>query len=84
MEDFQYWPVYNTERYLEIANSFQENIIMAIEHINNDAVDSSALEYFASTKMWLKEHIMLWKNKLNTIDLEKSCFDLILYALISF
>ena len=51
MEDFQYWPVYNTESYLEIANSFQENIIMAIEHINNDAVDSSALEYFASTKM---------------------------------
>ena len=36
MEDFQYWPVYNIESYLETANSFQENTIMAIEHINND------------------------------------------------
>ena len=70
MEDFQYWPVYNTENYLETANTFQENTIVAKEHINNDAVYSSALEYFASTKMLLKEHIMQWKNKLNTIYLE--------------
>ena len=62
---FQYYPVYNIESYLKTPNAppSLENALMAMESMNNDTVNSSALEYFASTKMLLEEYIMKWKNK---------------------
>lgn len=83
MEDFKYQPVYNTKRYLETANAFQENTIVALEHVNNDAVYSSALEYFASTVIKGMYNAMEEQIKYYLLG-KQSCFDLTLYALISF